>query len=128
MPLVSCFYVSGSSLERPYVEKDMAKQQARLKEINFYTLEDPIGTVVLSYMWGAVPTEKNISTWKEYWMTVGRRDFYTDVTACIPGDFHYSTIEELVRQNLVQRDRNTSDNPRNRAAKNWQERTIRFRE
>lgn len=106
----------------------MAKQEARLKEVNFYTLDDPIGTVVLSYMWGAIPTEKNISQWKEYWMTIERRDFYTDVAACVPGDFHYDTIEELVRLNLDQRDRNNRDDPKNRAAKNWQERTIRFRE
>lgn len=69
-PLVSCYAISAGSLALPFVEKDMAKQQARLKEVNRYTLEDPIGTVVLSYMWGAIPTELNVTKWNEYWMTI----------------------------------------------------------
>ena len=127
-PLVSCFYQSHSSLSSVHVQKQMKKMEARHKQIRAAVRNNPVGRVVLTPVWGAIPTEIKFNKWTEMWHIIERRDWYTDVKACLPGDFEYDTIEALVSGRLEYNNRRSRNDPKHRAAKNWQQRIIRYRE
>jgi len=122
---ITCYHAS-SGISPDGIRRELQRQHERLNQVNAAVIADPIGNLILQYIWGGVVYERVAGNRaSELYTIVERRDHYTGTTECLPGDFEHVSPEAAV-EGLLARQNERGNSVFTRAVLNWKQRILRL--